>query len=124
MKIYKLFSGFIAAVVIALGAGLYANENTSVGEELVVEETARIEAWFVYTGSMGSGYDPHDPLNYELFDHPTLLEPNCDQGTVICAVKTEVDIINNIERPASKDLVDMASDIDNLVEGPSLKFQL
>lgn len=127
MKIYDLFSGFIAAVVIALGAGLYVNEDTSVGEELMVEEKVRIEQWFLYTGPQFGepGYNPHDPELYQPYDDPMEDEPTCTGTQTVCAVKTETAIspVTGLEIPATADLDDLEKDINDLKPVTNLKIR-
>lgn len=126
MKIFELFSGFIAAIVIALGAGLYVNQDASVGEELVVEETVRVEAWFDYVGpSFGQlGYDPHDPELYQIYEGPNAQDgPTCTGNEQVCAVKATVETssVSGNDIPSPFELQQMANELDLLMEGSNIK---
>lgn len=112
MKIYDLFSGFIAAVVIALGAGLYVNEDTSVGEELVVEEVrevVRADRWVMIELIDPNPLLQGDPDNQKIIGiYDANVEFPCDKisGT-ICAVKLSTDAtLNDLEDLTVADALD------------------
>lgn len=93
MLLTKLFSGLLAAVMVALGAGQIGNKNTQVGDELVVEsktETVKLqdERWFMIT-TTGNQALPENQQLTALLDE-NVIEPDCGGGTIICAVKLDV----------------------------------
>jgi len=102
MKFFELTTGFIAAVMIALGAAYYVNNSATVEEEPVVKEsvTAQVSkrlakltedcVWYTYEGVnfSESGYSTEieDYQNYLLFSDDPQNSPGCDDGPQICAV--------------------------------------
>lgn len=89
MLLTKLFSGLLAAVMVALGAGQIGNKNTQVGDELVVEETkAPVLApmWF----HLKEGGDPTLSDDYELANGNGSAPQSCEPGEVeICSILAE-----------------------------------
>lgn len=120
MKIFELFSGFIAAIVIALGAGLYVNQVASVGEELVVEETVKevvqVERWVKIEFINNNPLEHDNPMNQKIVGmYQAEVEAPCDEESgTICALKLLMD--EDIEEEDLEDLTVEDALEDDLVE--------
>lgn len=125
MKIFELTTGFIAAVMIALGANYYVNNNASVGEESVLNQGNLTESWFEYTGPNADqpGYDPLNRELYTIVDGN--LEPSCSGNEQVCAIRTGIDDsdVNN-PLPDQNDFDDLSYAIVNDIPDPNLKHKL
>lgn len=80
MKVFELTSGFLAAVVVALGANYYV-KNHKVEEKPVVE-SAQATGTFLFQG----GTDWTDPDAYQYSPSGT----SCTTGSELCAIEAPI----------------------------------
>jgi len=108
MKVFEITSGFIAAVVIALGVYSYVNDTKVEEEPVVKNQVANIQAteWFVYdAGSPSNETQATTPENYRPLASDDLSEL-CEGSDVICAVNVPAQPAPNQNLP---DFTDMAA---------------
>src|SRR5690554_5239809 len=95
MKVYELTTGFIAAVMIALGAAYYVNNSPTVGgepEEVSMKLAALNQdcVWYQYIGENYNhpnyGLEIEDFEKYLYFEEDPDVGPDCPGGVEICAV--------------------------------------
>ncbi|MFC3198128.1 hypothetical protein ACFOET_10950 [Parapedobacter deserti] len=122
MKVFELTSGFLAAVVVALGVNYYVKNNKVEEKPVVTDKTVLIQ-WFEYTGpeldegDPNNQYDPHNPENYSPYQGTGT--PNCTSGNQVCAIQVETDDSDpGNPIPDSNALQALAADIDNLTPRP------
>jgi len=102
MKVFELTSGFIAAVLVALGAYQYVN-HTKVEKEPVVKETANkvfAERWFAL--DISGAVNPNSPTLSEqkITDEipgDTPQSPCDDDEGTMCAVKLTYELTPEIQ---------------------------
>lgn len=117
MKLFEITTGFIAAVLVALGAYQYVNK-TQVGEEAVVEENAVVTQLYVYQNSTSDG--ARNPGNW--IPEPPQNEPNCgEEGPVPCKIHLDLSQYDDMEEYL--DTQNFASD-DDVVNGPGITSKL
>lgn|SRR5690606_21748612 len=97
MKLFELTSGFIAAVLIALGAYQYVNRATVEEEPVVTDETAISNnldpMWYQF--NPGSGDYEDEVLDAENYTPYPGNAPTCLDGDIVCAVKLSPGIGNH-----------------------------
>lgn len=107
MKLFEITSGFIAAVLIALGAYQYVNLTTVEEESVVLNEI-----WYEYVGPTDSSYLSArlDAQWYEPYDmDPNQTTPDCEIGSFVCAIKLPENTSGN--HPVQTDLDGKQSEI-------------